>query len=211
MAYQKQKRERRRSDAMLRAVGLTVSLVVGIAAPAAANHSGHGGKGIAAAAQQDAAAPGNRPLVAERSTPVQVTNGWSGAHLFCAHPWRACGRSRRPDARAGHARAERREGSGSSVPPWVGAEKPALGLPVSERLSFAVGYQHVEGEDRWRPYGEAGPVDYDSQISSWAWLGDFDHAAAHYARNADPRPPDNPGGLFFRQALPPAVTGDEDR
>ena len=46
--------------------------------------------------------------------------------------------------------------------PWGSAGKPALGLPVSERLSFAVGYQHVEGEDRWRPYGEAGPVDYDS-------------------------------------------------
>ena len=46
--------------------------------------------------------------------------------------------------------------------PGSAAEKPALDLPVSERLSFAIGYQHVEGEDRWRPYGEAGPVDYDS-------------------------------------------------
>ena len=147
---------------MLRAVGLTVSLVVGIAAPAAANHSGHGGKGIAAAAQQDAAAPGNRLPVVERSTPVQVPNGWSGAHLFL----RASGAGLRREIADQTPRlarpAERREGSGSSVLPWVGAGKPALGLPVSERLSFAVGYQHVEGEDRWRPYGEAGPVDYDS-------------------------------------------------
>ena len=147
---------------MLRAVGLTVSLVVGIAAPAAANHSGHGGKGIAAAAQQDAAAPGNRLPVVERSTPVQVTNGWSGAHLFLRASLAGL-RHEVADQTPGLATpAERREGSGSSVLPWVGAGKPALGLPVSERLSFAVGYQHVEGEDRWRPYGEAGPVDYDS-------------------------------------------------
>ena len=148
---------------MLRAVGLTVSLVVGIAAPAAANHSGHGGKGIAAAAQQGAAAPGNRPSVAERSTPVQVTNGWSGAHLFLRASLAGLRREVADQTpRLATSAPERRERSGSSVLPWVGAGKPALGLPVSERLSFAVGYQHVEGEDRWRPYGEAGPVDYDS-------------------------------------------------
>ena len=60
---------------MLRAVGLAVSLVVGIAAPAAANHSGHGAKGLAAAAQQGAAGRGDAALVAERTTPVQVTDG----------------------------------------------------------------------------------------------------------------------------------------
>ena len=57
--------------------------------------------------------------------------------------------------------APKRAGGGS-VRPWASSAKPALDLPVSERLSFAIGYQHVEGEDRWRPYGEAGPVDYDS-------------------------------------------------
>ena len=148
---------------MLRAVGWAVSLVVGLAAPAAANQTGHGAKGIAAAAQQGAATGGGAPSVAERTAPVQLINGWSGAHLFLrastAGPQREL--VEQPTGLARLA-AERRKSAGSPALPWVSGAKPTLGLPVSERLSFAVGYQHVEGEDRWRPYGEAGPVDYDS-------------------------------------------------
>ena len=141
---------------MLGYVGWAVLLVVGIAAPAAANHSGYGAKGSATAVQQNALDPGNGPLVAGRTTPVQVTHE-SGAH-----------ESRRPVASPRHVvnqptvppmLASKRAGS---VRPWGSSEKSALDLPVSERLSFAIGYRHVEGEERWRPYGEAGPVDYDS-------------------------------------------------
>jgi hypothetical protein len=143
---------------MLRAVGWAVLLVVGTAAPAAAN--GHGAHGIAAAGQQGAAARGAGPLVAE---PVQVTNARSGAHLILRAPiaglWREV-----VDQEPGLTlpASARREKGGSPTLPWASAGKPAFGLPVSKQLSVAVGYQHVEGEERWRPYGEAGPVDYDS-------------------------------------------------
>jgi hypothetical protein len=136
-------------------------LAVGIAAPAAAN--GHGANGIAAAGHQGAAARGARLFVAERTPPVPVNNARSGAHLILRAPiaglWREV-----VDRDPGLTLPTplRRERSGSPVLPWAGPERPALGLPVSKQLSVAVGYQHVEGEDRWRPYGEAGPVDYDS-------------------------------------------------
>lgn len=145
---------------MLRAVGWAVLLVFGTAAPAAAN--GHGAHGIAAARQQGGAARGEGPFVAERTAPVQVTDGRNGAHLILRAPigglWRDV-----VDQEPGLTlpMPARRE-TGGSPEPSVSAGKPTLGLPVSEQLSVAVGYQHVEGEDRWRPYGEAGPVDYDS-------------------------------------------------
>jgi hypothetical protein len=148
---------------MLRAVGWAVSLVVGLAAPAVANQSGHGAQGLAAAAQQGPATRGNATLVAERTTPVQVTGGWSGAHLFLRASMAGLQRelANQPTGLAMLA-PERRETGGSPAQPWASGARPALGLSVSEQLSFAVGYQHVEGEDRWRPYGEAGPIDYDS-------------------------------------------------
>jgi hypothetical protein len=143
---------------MLRAVGWAVLLVVGIAAPAAANHSGYSVTRSASAAQQSAPDLGNGPFVAGRTTPVPVTHGWSGAQLRgpIAGPWHVVNQPMVPLMLA-----PKRAGGGA-VRPWPSSEKPALDLPVSERLSFAIGYQHVEGEDRWRPYGEAGPVDYDS-------------------------------------------------
>ena len=58
--------------------------------------------------------------------------------------------------------SERRETGGSLTLPWVSQGKSGLRLPATERLSFAVGYRHLEGEDLWRRYGEAGSVDYDS-------------------------------------------------
>jgi hypothetical protein len=144
---------------MLWAVGWAVLLVVGIAAPAAANHSGYGAKGSATAVQQNAPDPGNGPLVAGRTTPVQVTHEWSGAQLL--HGPIAGPRHVVNQPTVAPMLASKRAGGGS-VRPWGSSEKSALDLPVSERLSFAIGYRHVEGEDRWRPYGEAGPVDYDS-------------------------------------------------
>src|SRR5262245_34598264 len=145
---------------MLRAVGWAVLSVVGPAAPAAAN--GHGAQGPEAA-RDGAAARGDGAFVAERATPVQVTDGRNGAHLILRAPigglWPDV-----VDQEPGPTLsmpAPRRKG-GSPELPSVSAGKPALGLPVSEQLSVAVGYQHVEGEDRWRPHGEAGPVDYDS-------------------------------------------------
>jgi hypothetical protein len=146
---------------MLRGVGWAVLLVVGTAAPAAAN--GHGPDGVAVAAQHGVAARGAGPFVAERTPPVQVTDRRNGAHLILRAPiaglWRDV-----VDLEPGLTMPApaRRQRGGSPVLPWASADKPALGLPVSKRLSVAVGYQHVEGEDRWRPYGEAGPVDYDS-------------------------------------------------
>jgi hypothetical protein len=146
---------------MLRAVGWAVLLVVGTAAPAAAN--GHGAHGIAAARQQGTVARGEWPFVAERTAPVQVTNVRNGAHLILRAPigglWRDVVDQEPGLTLPMPARPERR---GSPKLPSLSAGKPTLGLPVSEQLSVAVGYQHVEGEDRWRPYGEAGPVDYDS-------------------------------------------------
>jgi hypothetical protein len=146
---------------MLRAVGWAVLLVVGIAAPASANHSGHGAAGSATAVQQGAGDLGNGTFVAGRTTPVEVTHEWAGAQLSggpMAGPRReAVNQPAMPPMLA-----PKRAGGGSSVLPWVSPEKPALDLPVNDRLSVAVGYQHVEGEDRWRPYGEAGPIDYDS-------------------------------------------------
>src|SRR5262245_25634396 len=145
---------------MLRAVGWAVLLVVGTAAPAAAN--GHGAHGTAAA-RHGAAASGDGPFVAEHTTPVQVTDGGNGAHLILRAPigglWPDV-----VDQEPGPMlpMPVRRKRAESPELPAVSAGKPALGLPVSEQLSVAVGYQHVEGEDRWRPYGEAGPVDYDS-------------------------------------------------
>jgi hypothetical protein len=144
---------------MLRAVGWAVLLVVGVAAPAAANHSGHGAKGSATAAQQSAPDLGNGPFVAGRTTPVHATHGWSGAQLLRGP---IAGTRHVVDQRMVPSMLAPKRAGGGSVRPWVSSEKPALDLPVSERLSFAIGYQHVEGEDRWRPYGEAGPVDYDS-------------------------------------------------
>jgi hypothetical protein len=146
---------------MLQAVRWAVLLVVGAAAPAAAN--GHGPDGIAVAAQHGGAARGAGPFVAERTPPVQVTDGRNGAHLILRAPiaglWREVVDQ---EPRLTLPAPARRNRGGSPVLPWASADKPALGLPVSKQLSVAVGYQHVEGEDRWRPYGEAGPVDYDS-------------------------------------------------
>jgi hypothetical protein len=145
---------------MLGAVRWAVLLIVGAAAPAAAN--GHGPDGLAVAAQHGAARSAG-PFVAERTPPVQVTDGRDGAHLILRAPiaglWRDVIDQQPELALPAPARRQR---GGSPVLPWASADKPALGLPVSKRLSVAVGYQHVEGEDRWRPYGEAGPVDYDS-------------------------------------------------
>jgi hypothetical protein len=146
---------------MLRAIGWAVLLVVGAAVPATAN--GHGAHGIAATRQQGAAARADGPFVAGRTTPVQVINGRNGAHLILRAPigglWRDV-----VDQEPGLTlpMPARRERGGSPELPSVSPGKPTLGLPVSEQLSVAVGYQHVEGEDRWRPYGEAGPVDYNS-------------------------------------------------
>src|SRR5262245_29586095 len=144
---------------MLRAVGWAVLSVVGTAAPAAANS--HGAQGIEAA-RHGAAARGDGPFVAERAMPVQVTDGRNGAHLILRAPigglWPDV-----VDQEPGPTLSipAPRKGGGPLELPSVSAGKPALGLPVSEQLSVAVGYQHVEGEDRWRPYGEAGPVGDD--------------------------------------------------
>jgi hypothetical protein len=148
---------------MLRAVGLAVSLVVGVAAPAAANHSGHDATGVAVTARQGAIIPGHRPPAAGQSTPAQLTTGWARAYSFLHGPMAGL-RREAVDQPTGLAvlAPERREKAGSPALPWVSPEMSGLGLPVSERLSLGFAYQHVEGEDRWRPYGEAGPVDYDS-------------------------------------------------
>jgi len=46
--------------------------------------------------------------------------------------------------------------------PWLTLARSGFAVPLSERFSLGIGYNHVEGEDLWREFAEAGSVDYDS-------------------------------------------------
>jgi hypothetical protein len=145
---------------MLRVVGLALLLVVVGAAPAAGNDSGPG-TGVGVARQQRAAGLEDGSRLEQRTPAVRVSNALNTAS------WResvAGLRREVVDQPAGLAilAPERRQRADSSILPWVSAAKPGLRLPLTERLSVAVGYERVQGEDLWRRYAEAGAVEYDS-------------------------------------------------
>jgi hypothetical protein len=166
MAFPKQKsRERRRSDAMLRIAGLALLLTVVGAAPAAAADSGHGGgKALANTALRGGAAPDPIALAPARVTLDEVSEALTGVRLALRGAYLAGASGEAVDPAAGPAVVApvRREREAALVLPWISHGKPGLRLPVSERLAFAIGYRHVEGEDLWRRYAEAGSVGYDS-------------------------------------------------
>jgi hypothetical protein len=149
---------------MLRVAGLALLLAVVGAAPAAANDSGHGGKAIAGAALRGGATPEPAALVPAGTPSTQVGDALTALRLAVRGGYWAAVSREAVDPPAGLAvvAPERREREGSLVLPWVSGGKPGLRLPVTERLAFAIGYRHVEGEDLWRRYAEAGSVAYDS-------------------------------------------------
>ena len=145
---------------MLRVVGLALLLVVGIAVPAEAA-DGRPGEAAASAAHRGAAAHGARSWVQQPAPPLQLTRASTGAQWSPWGTWSAGLRRDVVTPTAGLSLPpERREIGGS--PPWLSHSKSGLRLPVTERLSFAVGYRRLQGEDLWRRYAEAGSVDYDS-------------------------------------------------
>jgi hypothetical protein len=46
--------------------------------------------------------------------------------------------------------------------PWLTQARSGFSVLLSERFSLGIGYRHVEGEDLWREFADAGSVDYDS-------------------------------------------------
>jgi hypothetical protein len=148
---------------MLRIVGLALLLVIVGAAPAAGNDSGRGGKGMASARQQSATALGEGWLFEQHTPAMRVTDGLTTA------PWPprdsvVAVRREVVDQPAGLAvlASERRQRSGSWMMPGVSSAKSGLRLPVTGRLSVALGYERVQGEDLWGRYAEAASLDYDS-------------------------------------------------
>ena len=148
---------------MLRVIGLALLLVVGAVAPAEA-YDRNAGPGPAVAAHQGAPSRSVRPLVQEAATSLQLTRTFTTLQS----PLRgtpSAGFRRElaaPSARLAALPPDGRHRGGSLTLPWVTQGKSGLRLPVTERLSFAVGYRHLEPEDVSRRYGEAGSVDYDS-------------------------------------------------
>jgi hypothetical protein len=142
---------------MLRVVGLALLLVAGIAVPAAAADAGEAAAGAAHRG-------GAMPLVQQPAPPLQRTRASTGAQLSPSGTWSAGLRRDvvRPPAGPAAPSPARQEIGGSLALPWLSQGKSALRLPVTERLSFAVGYRHLEPEDLSRRYAEAGAVDYDS-------------------------------------------------
>jgi hypothetical protein len=145
---------------MLRALGFALLLVMSAAVPAAAN-GGRPGENSGIAAPEGAATPRSEPVVQELPTSLQLMAGLqsplrgtslagAGRELVALTPPLAL-RAR-----------ERGESGGALALPWVSGGRSGLRLLVTERLSFAVGYRHLEGEDLWRRHAEAGSVDYDS-------------------------------------------------
>ena len=148
---------------MLRIMGLALLLAVGVAVPAAAA-DGYAREAAASAAYRSATARGTGPLIEQPAPPLQLSRELAGAQ---GSPWgtRSAG-SRRdimtPTVGLAAVSPGRRQIGGSLALPWLSQAKSGLRLPVTERLSFGVGYRRLQGEDLWRRYAEAGSVDYDS-------------------------------------------------
>jgi hypothetical protein len=146
---------------MLWVAGLVLLLIVGVAAPAEAG-DGRTGKGVGIAAHQGAASLAAMPSMRGPARPVQLSKTAAQSPLWGTPA---------PDSRRELVSAtvglpglspERRDRDASPALPWVSQGNSALRLPVTERLSLAIGYRHLEPEDLGRRYAEAGSVDYDS-------------------------------------------------
>jgi hypothetical protein len=145
---------------MLRIAGLALLFVIGAATPAEAN-DGDAGERTATVRHQRTADPGPKPSVQERTTPVQLPKALSIAPLALQGTLSTGFRHELMTPAAGLAALPLARRAGDDLA-WVSQGKSGLELPVTERLSFAVGYRYLEGEDLWRWYAEAGSVDYES-------------------------------------------------
>ena len=148
---------------MLRIVGLALLFVVGVAAPAEANDRSAGGA-TSIAAHEGRTGPGRDASMQGHTTPVPLTGALAAAQSLL-HGMAAAdssGELAPPSVGLAALPPERRERGGSLTLSWVSQGKAGLRLPLSERLSFALGYRHVEPEDLARRFAEAGSVDYDS-------------------------------------------------
>jgi hypothetical protein len=145
---------------MLRCAGLALLFVIGAATPAEANDR-DAAEGSAIFPHQGRADPGPKSSVQEHTMPVQLpkTLGIAQLPLQATSPTGFRHEFVTPAAGLAALPPERRARGGL---PWVNQGKSGLRLPVTERLSFAVGYRYLEGEDLWRWYAEAGSVDYES-------------------------------------------------
>jgi hypothetical protein len=145
---------------MLRIAGLALLFVIGAATPAEANDR-DAGETSATVPHRGTADPRPSPSVQERTPPVRLPKALSIAPLPLQGTSSMGFRHESVSAATGLAALppERRERGGL---PWDSQGKSGLELPVTERLSFAVGYRYLEGEDLWRWYAEAGSVDYES-------------------------------------------------
>lgn len=144
---------------MLRVVGLALLLVAGFAVPSAAA-DGAAGEAAASAAHGGATSHDARPLV----VPLQLTRASTGAQWFALGAWSGGFRRDVPPPTAGIAALPLAGPNMDRSPPlpWLEQGKSGLRVPVTERLSFAVGYRRIQGEDLWRRYPDAASVDYDS-------------------------------------------------
>jgi hypothetical protein len=145
---------------MLRIAGLALLFVIGAATPAEANDR-DAGETSATVPHRGTAEPGPRPSIQERTTRVQLPRTLSIAPLSPQGTSSTGFRHESVSLAAGLA-ALPPERRGRGGLPWDSQGKSGLELPVTERLSFAVGYRYLEGEDLWRWYAEAGSLDYES-------------------------------------------------
>jgi hypothetical protein len=148
---------------MLRAVGLALVLVMGVAAPAEAGGNLTGG-GRAVAAERGTQPPraaqhrdGRQAVAAERGA-LAATTPRSLRERGYGLRWQVVDDSR------GQRRLspERRQRQDDLVLPWRRQGRSSLALPLTERWAVGVGYRRVLGEDLWQEFADIGSVDYES-------------------------------------------------
>jgi hypothetical protein len=143
MAGQKQKTERRRSEAMLRGVHLALWCMVAVAAaPAQAVDGGH----IASAAQvhgtpaRPLAQPALRVQDAGAFGVVVVDRTTESAFLL----------------------RQRYAGQASVASVWPRQERSGMAVALTERLRVGLRYRYLEGEDLWPEFADTGATNYQS-------------------------------------------------
>jgi hypothetical protein len=148
---------------MLQAIGLALALMVVIVLPAEAAERAGGETAGSASPQPEIIHAGTasvqRPAPPRPLAMASIPALWSPASMWSAGLRREV---LTPPGTLAAVRPDGREIGRSTALPWFSEGKSALRLPVTERLSFGVGYRRLQGEDLWRRYAEAGSVDYDS-------------------------------------------------
>jgi hypothetical protein len=152
MAGDNKNEGRRRSEAMVRALGLALLLLVGTAAPAVAG-SAQAGNGFAGSA------PGRADEVGPGGATRAAAAPRSDASALVQSARREGGLRTASHAALG---PELRQRPAGPRLPWLRQRKSGVALALSERLALGVGYRHVEGEDLWREFADLGSVDYES-------------------------------------------------